>query len=102
MEISPSYVGPRCFTVVVMVVMLLFTGNLQLTEAQTRCDPVELSWCLQAIVSNIPPSRTCCRKLKGQEACLCREKTDPTFGAYLGLPGAKRVAAACGVTFPNC
>ncbi|KAI3669662.1 hypothetical protein L6452_40987 [Arctium lappa] len=102
MEKSPSYVGPRCFTVAVMVVMLLSTGNLQLTKAQTRCNPVEISWCLQAIVSNLQPSATCCRKLKGQEPCLCRETADPTFGGYLGLPGAKKVAAACGVSFPNC
>ncbi|KAJ9562347.1 hypothetical protein OSB04_007507 [Centaurea solstitialis] len=95
--------GPRCFTVAVMVVVLLLsTANLQPVHAQRRCNPVELSWCLQAIVSNIPPSNTCCRKLKGQEDCLCREKADPTFGGYLALPGAKRVADACGVNFPNC
>ncbi|KVI00162.1 Bifunctional inhibitor/plant lipid transfer protein/seed storage helical domain-containing protein [Cynara cardunculus var. scolymus] len=93
MEKSPSYVGPRCFTVAVMVVMLLFTGHLQIIEAQqTRCNAVEVSWCLQAIVANMRPSRNCCQRLKGQENCLCRETHDPTFGGYLRLPGARRVA----------
>ncbi|KAJ0534934.1 putative non-specific lipid-transfer protein type 2 [Helianthus annuus] len=50
----------------------------------------------------MPPSRECCRKLKGQEGCLCRERGDPTFGGYLGLPGAQRVTAACGVRYPRC
>ncbi|KAI3669645.1 hypothetical protein L6452_40960 [Arctium lappa] len=102
MEKSSSYVGPRCFTAALMVMMLLFTGHLQLIEAQTRCNPVQISWCLQAIVANMRPSRTCCRRLKSQENCLCRETNDPTFGGYLRLPGARRVANECGVNFPNC
>ncbi|KAI3768127.1 hypothetical protein L2E82_18559 [Cichorium intybus] len=101
MENSRSYVGVRWFTVAVMV-LLLSTEYLQLIEAQPRCDPVELSWCLQAMVSNMPPSAACCRRLKRQEPCLCQEMNDPTFGGYLKLPGAKRVATACGVTFPTC
>ncbi|KAI3777262.1 hypothetical protein L1987_47060 [Smallanthus sonchifolius] len=84
------------------MVLLLSAGHMQQTEAQSRCDSVEISWCLQSFVTNIPPSQECCRKLKGQEACLCRETSDPTFGGYLKLPGAKRVAAACGVRFPRC
>ncbi|KAK1422117.1 hypothetical protein QVD17_25010 [Tagetes erecta] len=91
----------RCFMVVFMV-LVLSAGHLQQTEAQRRCNAVEVSWCLESIVTNIPPSRECCRRLKGQEACLCRETHDPTFGGYLRLPGAKRVAAACGVNFPEC
>uniref|UniRef100_A0A251T8I6 Putative bifunctional inhibitor/lipid-transfer protein/seed storage 2S albumin superfamily protein n=1 Tax=Helianthus annuus TaxID=4232 RepID=A0A251T8I6_HELAN len=97
-----------CFTVAFMV-LLLSAGQLQKTEAQSRCDSVQLSWCLQSIVSNIPPSqdccrrlRDCCRRLRGQQACLCRETRDPTFGGYLRHPGARRVATACGVTFPRC
>ncbi|KAI7749010.1 hypothetical protein M8C21_009916 [Ambrosia artemisiifolia] len=88
----------QCFIGALMV-LLLSVGHI---EAQSRCDPVEISWCLQSIVSNIPPSRECCQKFKGQESCLCREKGDPTFGGYLGLPGAQRVAAACGVRYPRC
>ncbi|CAH1421394.1 unnamed protein product [Lactuca virosa] len=102
MKNSPSFVGLQWFTVAVMA-LLLSTGYLKHTEAQrVRCDPVEISWCLQAMVSNMPPSSTCCQRLKGQEPCLCRETSDPTFGGYLRLPGARRVAAACGVNFPNC
>ncbi|KAF5780312.1 putative bifunctional inhibitor/plant lipid transfer protein/seed storage helical [Helianthus annuus] len=90
-----------CFTVAFMV-LLLSAGQLQQTEAQSRCDSVQLSWCLQSIVSNMPPSQDCCRRLRGQQACLCRETRDPTFGGYLRHPGARRVATACGVTFPRC
>ncbi|GKD51747.1 putative bifunctional inhibitor/plant lipid transfer protein/seed storage helical, partial [Tanacetum coccineum] len=72
------------------MVLLLSTGHLQRIEAQQpatiTCDPVELSWCLQAIVSPIPPTPECCQKLKGQEPCLCRELGDPTFGGFLKLP----------------
>ncbi|CAI9282651.1 unnamed protein product [Lactuca saligna] len=82
---------------VVVIVLLISTGHVQL--AQTTCDPVQLSWCLQAIVSYQPPSADCCLKLKSQESCLCQETTDPTFGGYLCLPGAKMVATACGVAF---
>ncbi|KAK1433237.1 hypothetical protein QVD17_10146 [Tagetes erecta] len=92
----------RCFTVALIVLLLSFGHQQRLIAAQSRCDPVQISWCLQSFVSNIPPSRECCQKYKGQEGCLCRETGDPTFGGYLGLPGAKRVAAACGVTFPKC
>ncbi|CAH1421393.1 unnamed protein product [Lactuca virosa] len=91
----------RCFMVALMA-LLLSTGYLQLTEAQAPCDPVKISWCLQAIVTNMTPSADCCEKLKDQESCLCRETADPTFGGYLGLAGARRVAAACNVTFPIC
>ncbi|KAL8250889.1 hypothetical protein R6Q59_034582 [Mikania micrantha] len=91
----------RLFAVAAMVV-LLSTGPLQLSAAQVRCDPVQISWCLQAIVSNMAPTEVCCQKLKGQESCLCHEMADPTFGGYLGLPGAKTVCDSCNVTFPKC
>ncbi|KAI3726449.1 hypothetical protein L1987_66246 [Smallanthus sonchifolius] len=101
MENPSSYFGLRLFTVAAMV-LLLSAGHLQLTGAQTRCDPVQISWCLQSIVSNLPPTAECCQKLKAQEPCLCRETGDPTFGGYLGLPGAKTVCNACNVAFPYC
>ncbi|KAJ0753893.1 putative bifunctional inhibitor/plant lipid transfer protein/seed storage helical [Helianthus annuus] len=100
-KFQPMENSLRCFIVGLMV-LLLSAGHLQLIEAQSRCEPVQLSWCLQSIVSNMPPSQECCQKLKGQEGCLCRERGDPTFGGYLRLPGAQRVAAACGVRFPGC
>lgn len=95
------------FTVSVMMMLLLGTGHLQrAVEAQLptmiTCDPVELSWCLQAIVSIIPPTPKCCKKLKGQESCLCTELGDPTFGGFLELPGFKNVCTTCNVTFPDC
>ena len=91
----------RCFVVALMG-LLLSAGQLQLTEAQSRCDPVQISWCLQSFVSNMPPSQDCCRRFKSQESCICRERHDSTFGAYLRHPGARRVAAQCGVTYPTC
>lgn len=100
MENSPSYLGLRLSTLAVMV-FLLSTVHLQLTGANTTCDPVQLSWCLHDIVSYLPPSAKCCQKLKTQESCLCEEMSDPTFGGYLCLPGAKMVADKCGVIF-NC
>ncbi|GJW24734.1 RNA-directed DNA polymerase, eukaryota, reverse transcriptase zinc-binding domain protein [Tanacetum coccineum] len=81
---------------------LVLEGQLQVTEAQSRCDPVQISWCLQSFVSNMPPSQDCCRRFKSQESCICRERHDSTFGAYLRLPGARRVASRCGVNYPTC
>ncbi|PWA58345.1 hypothetical protein CTI12_AA400750 [Artemisia annua] len=96
------------FTVLsVMMLLLLGTRHLQRVEALqlptiSWCDPVELSWCLQAVVSTIPPTAKCCKKLKGQESCLCSELGDPTFGGYIKLPGFKNVCTTCNVTFPDC
>ncbi|MFS7983422.1 putative bifunctional inhibitor/plant lipid transfer protein/seed storage helical [Helianthus anomalus] len=90
-----------CYMVAFMV-LLLSAGHLQPTKGQSRYDSVQLSWCLQSIVSNTPPSQDCCRRLRGPQACLCREIRDPTFGGYLRHPGARRVATACGVSFPRC
>ncbi|MFS7956329.1 putative non-specific lipid-transfer protein type 2 [Helianthus anomalus] len=47
------------------MVLLLSVGQLQLIEAQSRCELVEISLCLQSIISNMPPSQGCCQKLKG-------------------------------------
>lgn len=91
----------KCFIVVLMAV-LLSVGQLQITIAQRGCNPVQISWCLQAIVSKMDPSPDCCRRLKSQEGCLCREENDPTFGGYLRLEGAQMVANKCGVTLPRC
>lgn len=93
--------GLRLFTVAAMA-LLLSAGHLRLTEAQITCDPVQISWCLQSIVSRMPPTAECCQKLKAQEPCLCRERGDPTFGGYLRLPGAMMVCNACNVTFSDC
>lgn len=100
MENSSSCVRLGLSTVTMMM-LLLSTGHLQLTEALTTCNPVQLSWCLKDIVSYLPPTTECCQKLKTQEPCLCQEMGDPTFGGYLGLPGTKMVAEKCGVIF-NC
>ncbi|MFS8000355.1 putative bifunctional inhibitor/plant lipid transfer protein/seed storage helical [Helianthus anomalus] len=89
-----------CYMVAFMVLLLSAT-HLQPTEEQSGCDSVQLSWCLQSIVSNMPPSKDCCRRLRGQQACLCRKIRDPTFGGYLRHPGSRRVATTCGVTFPR-
>ncbi|KAI7749009.1 hypothetical protein M8C21_009915 [Ambrosia artemisiifolia] len=102
MDKTSPYIGlVRLFTVSA-IVLLLSAGNTQVTGSQVACDPVQLSWCLQSIVSYLPPTAECCQKLKGQEPCLCQETSDPTFGGYLLLPGAKPVCAACNVTYPYC
>ncbi|MFS7973420.1 putative bifunctional inhibitor/plant lipid transfer protein/seed storage helical [Helianthus anomalus] len=98
MKNTSPYIGLLLFTVAAMV-LRLSAGYLQLPGSETTCDPVQLSWCLQSIVSYLPPTENCCRKLKGQEPCLCQELFDPTFGGYLVLPGAKMVCSACNVTF---
>lgn len=64
------------------------------------CNPSELSPCAAAIMSSVPPSKTCCLKLDEQTPCLCEYLKNPEFKPY--IPGAKRVAAACGVTVPGC
>ncbi|KAM0032435.1 putative non-specific lipid-transfer protein type 2 [Helianthus debilis subsp. tardiflorus] len=82
------YIRLQLFT----VVLLLSAGHQQVTGTQITCDPVQLSWCLQSIVSYLPPTAECCQKLKAQEPCLCQETSDPTFGGYLLLPVPSRFA----------
>lgn len=88
------------FGVVVVAVVLVVVVS-PVAEAVT-CSPVELSPCLGAITSSSPPSNACCQKVREQRPCLCGYLKNPALRQYVNSPGARRVAASCGVPFPTC
>ncbi|KAF1888846.1 hypothetical protein Lal_00036888 [Lupinus albus] len=93
----------KVYVVCAMVlVLLLLLVDLSFKVDAFNCNPVELSPCLQAITSNVPPSTTCCQKLKEQKPCLCGYIQNPNLKQYVLSPGARRVSLSCGVPYPTC
>ncbi|XP_062004742.1 non-specific lipid-transfer protein 2-like [Rosa rugosa] len=74
----------------------------QAAEADTTCDPVQLSPCLDPIQHGSKPSSTCCQKLKEQIPCLCGYIKNPAFKQYVTGPNAEKLSANCGVQYPRC
>ncbi|XP_022148226.1 non-specific lipid-transfer protein 2-like [Momordica charantia] len=94
-----SITGLRLWLLVVAIAALLIGARV--TEAVT-CSPTELSPCVTAILSGMPPSSACCSKLREQKPCLCGYLRNPNLKPYVQSPNAKKVASACGVAFPSC
>ncbi|KAI3798916.1 hypothetical protein L1987_34201 [Smallanthus sonchifolius] len=65
------------------------------TDAQF-CNLFSLSPCLGTALFFIPPSGTCCARLRDQGPCLCEYARNTYYGRLLGS-GARRIAQACGV-----
>ncbi|KAK8517728.1 hypothetical protein V6N13_127885 [Hibiscus sabdariffa] len=86
---------------VALVAVLVFSGETRTVEAVT-CDVSELSPCMAAITSPIPPSTTCCSKLKEQKPCFCQYLKNPTIKQFVDTPKAKKIASTCGVEYPRC
>ncbi|XWS15324.1 hypothetical protein CRYUN_Cryun35bG0086100 [Craigia yunnanensis] len=72
------------------------------TAEAATCNFMELSPCLDAIMSSRPPSDICCSRLREQMPCLCVFLTDPSLQQFLNDPNTERVAIDCGVVYPNC
>ncbi|KAK4393595.1 Non-specific lipid-transfer protein 2 [Sesamum angolense] len=90
-------VGIWC--VVAVVVVLWAEAGV---AGAVNCSPLQLAPCVGAITGSQPPSSACCNKLKEQKPCLCGYLKDPNLREYVNSPGAKKVAAACGVPSPTC
>ncbi|XP_058186594.1 non-specific lipid-transfer protein 2-like [Rhododendron vialii] len=84
-----------------LVVVLVVLEEARVTEAVT-CNPMELSSCQGSFTSSAPPAAGCCVKLREQQPCFCGYKKNPSLGQYVNSPNARRVASACGVSYPNC
>ncbi|KAG6581748.1 hypothetical protein SDJN03_21750, partial [Cucurbita argyrosperma subsp. sororia] len=84
-----------------MAVMVALLSGARVAEA-VNCSPMELSSCAGAITSSSTPSSTCCNKLREQKPCLCGYIRNPALRPYVQSPGARNVAAKCGVPFPSC
>ncbi|CAL0318879.1 unnamed protein product [Lupinus luteus] len=85
-----------------MVLVFTLLVELSYKVDAENCNPEELSPCLQAITSNVPPPSTCCQKLREQIPCLCGDLQNPNLRQYVNSPGARRVSSSCGVPFPTC
>ncbi|KAK4477661.1 hypothetical protein RD792_016906 [Penstemon davidsonii] len=70
--------------------------------AAVNCSMLELSSCLGAVTGGGQPSPQCCRKLKEQKPCICGYLRNPSLRPYVNSPNARKVAAACGETIPQC
>ncbi|CAM8989139.1 unnamed protein product [Rhodiola kirilowii] len=89
-------------SVVVVLMLLLLTQEMQVSMAAVNCSPVELSSCASAITSSSPPTRLCCIKIKEQRPCLCKYLKNPTLKKFVNTPNARRVARTCGTPYPRC
>nr|WOE53365.1 non-specific lipid-transfer protein type 2 [Citrullus colocynthis] len=67
-----------------------------------KCSPLQLSSCVSAITSAVPPSKLCCSKIKEQKPCLCNYMQNPTLKKFVASPNARKVANTCGTPFPKC
>ncbi|KAM5558237.1 non-specific lipid-transfer protein 2 [Rosa sericea] len=74
----------------------------QAAKADTTCEPVQLSPCLDPIQYGSKPSSTCCQKLKEQIPCFCGYIKNPAFRQYVTGPNAKKLCSNCGVPYPRC
>jgi len=81
----------------VAVMTVLVAEPRTMVEAVT-CDPMQLSVCAGAILSNEQPSSACCAKLREQKPCLCGYLKNPALAQYVNSPGARRVASTCQVS----
>lgn len=93
------------FVTLVLIAFVLLSMALPKTmisgeEVKMACDLAKLQICKSAVITESPPSRECCEKLKEQRPCLCKYLLSPSISQYIGA--AKRVIAACGITLPNC
>ncbi|KAI5428156.1 hypothetical protein KIW84_033237, partial [Lathyrus oleraceus] len=84
----------------IFALVLMFEA-VSILEA-ANCDPMQLSPCLGAIMSNTKPSSDCCSRLNDQKPCLCEYVRNPNLKQYVNSPGSRNVANSCGVTIPNC
>ncbi|CAK8542646.1 unnamed protein product [Lathyrus sativus] len=85
-----------------MILALVLMVELVSIAEAANCNPVQLSPCLPAIMSNTKPSLGCCTRLNDQKPCLCQYVRNPNLKEYVNSPGARNVANSCGVTIPNC
>ncbi|KAE8668480.1 Non-specific lipid-transfer protein 2 [Hibiscus syriacus] len=89
-------------TVLVVLVAAVFSGETHWAEAQVTCNPIELSVCLPAITSSVPPSESCCNRLRDQTTCFCGYLNDPALRQFADNPNTRMIARACGVPYPQC
>ncbi|GMH27206.1 hypothetical protein Nepgr_029049 [Nepenthes gracilis] len=77
-----------CLAVAVASTMLL--EEAVLTHAVT-CNPSALSPCAAALLPAVPPSTTCCVRLREQTPCLCGYYRSPSLQPYLGGNGPRKI-----------
>ncbi|CAI9113520.1 OLC1v1014132C1 [Oldenlandia corymbosa var. corymbosa] len=98
LTLAKTEMKANCIAICAVAVLLL-VANANVSEA--ACNPNDLAPCAPAIVGGAPSS-LCCTKMKSQKPCFCQYAKDPRFSSIVNSPGAKKVASACGVSFPKC
>ncbi|KAA0058095.1 non-specific lipid-transfer protein 2 [Cucumis melo var. makuwa] len=89
---------------IVGAILLISNSNEVMVEGadQVACNPMQMSSCMNSIVSGTPPSSQCCSKIKEQKPCLCGYLKNPFLKSFVSSPNARKVANDCGTPFPNC
>ncbi|KAG5614403.1 hypothetical protein H5410_014227 [Solanum commersonii] len=86
----------------VAIFLVLFLGELLVTEAQT-CNVNELiTPCIGTFLFSSPPTSACCRKLSVQQPCLCEYIKNPDYAQYLSPCLISRVLTTCTIPIPKC
>ncbi|KGN63840.1 non-specific lipid-transfer protein 2 [Cucumis sativus] len=89
---------------IVGLILLISNSNEVMVEGAdgVACNPMQLSSCMNSIISGAPPSTQCCSKIKEQKPCLCGYLKNPILKSFVSSPNARKVANDCGTPFPNC
>lgn len=89
------------FMITVITIAVIISAEIRVAKS-ADCNPAALAVCLPSITDpSIPPVPACCTNLKAQEPCFCEYLKNPIYAKYINSPGAKKVAATCGVTIPT-
>ncbi|KAG7019930.1 hypothetical protein SDJN02_18897, partial [Cucurbita argyrosperma subsp. argyrosperma] len=85
-----------------IAVSILVMFMMAEVSVAVTCSPLQLSSCVSAITSSVPPSKLCCSKIKEQKPCLCKYMQNPTLRKFVASPNARKVANTCVTPFPKC
>ncbi|KAL4205440.1 hypothetical protein AMTRI_Chr01g114610 [Amborella trichopoda] len=88
--------------VLVVVVVMVSMANVSIGGCAASCNSQGLNVCAGALFNFIPPSTSCCSKLKQQAPCMCQYSKDPHLHNFIASPNAKNIAQKCGTPLPNC
>ncbi|KAF3795023.1 putative non-specific lipid-transfer protein [Nymphaea thermarum] len=90
----------KACSVICSLLLVLLIVSVQPSSAGT-CSLSSLSSCLPAYEGGKPTS-SCCTALKSQLSCFCSYASNPSYKSYMYSYSGRKIAAACGLKYPNC
>lgn len=101
-KMRASRVGMILMTIGVILLISKSDVVVMVEGAEVSCNPMQMSSCMNSIISGTPPSKQCCSKIKEQRPCLCGYLKNPFLKNFVDSPNARKVATDCGTPFPTC